>query len=111
MRSPPHRHEPRVGDTKPASADLHPPHVPEHWNASEDSGQVGLIGNRLEVLAEWNVGNILECLQLNLLCNRLLCRNVWRVQPFAAQSFDLRTVWPAGGSGFAVASQISGRSG
>src|SRR5271166_6229596 len=93
---------PRPVRTLPSSA---PPDVPEHWTALQHSGQVRLIRGRDEILAERDVGDILERLQLQLVRKQLLRGEIRCLEPGIAELLDLRTVRPAHRRSLAVAAQ------
>src|SRR6185437_7189797 len=87
------------------------PDIPEHGIALQDARQIRLISCRHPVLAQRDVGNVLERLKLDLPRERLLSREVRRKEPGVAQCLDARTGGPPDRRGLAVAAQedVTGR--
>src|SRR5579859_6183051 len=91
-----------LADARPQSSALH---VPEDGIAGDDPAQARLMGGRDEILAERDVGHVLEGLPLHLAGDLLLGREIGRLQPLRAQLLELGRGRPADGRILAVAAQ------
>src|SRR5687767_2284498 len=68
--------------------------VPEERQALQHAGQTAAISCGLKVLAEWQVGHLLERNLLDLACDGLLRSEVGGVEPGLAKFLDAGDSWP-----------------